>query len=273
VKRPSRQGRPTVAIVGLGLVGGSLARALTRVGYRVVGVDRPPVLRRARAARAIAVGRSLAAAVSEAQVVVLAAPPLANLRLLRALARPPRPVPVITDVGSVKGAIVAEARRLGLENFVGGHPMAGTERSGFAASSTALFRGRSWILTPSGSTPRALRVVRALVRAVGARPLVMPPADHDRAAAFLSHAPQIVSWALLAGALGDPVARRHLRMAGPGFHDMTRLAASPRALWREILAQNDREIALALARLVEGLGHAGPKGWSLVSSRRRGARR
>lgn len=273
MKRPGRQVRPTVAIVGLGLVGGSLARALTRAGYRVVGVDRPPVLRRARAARAIAVGRSLASAASEAQVVVLAAPPLANLTLLRALARLSRPLLAITDVGSVKGSIVAEARRLGLETFVGGHPMAGRERSGFAASSTDLFRGRPWILTPSGSAPRAVRSVRALALAAGARPLVMPPGDHDRAVAFLSHAPQIVSWAILAAALGDPVTRRHLRMAGPGFHDMTRLAASPRGLWREILGENRREIARALARLAEGLGDTGPEGWSLISSPRQGASR
>ena len=267
------EGRPVVAIVGLGLVGGSLARALTRAGYQVLGVDRPVVLRRALAARAVALGRSLGDAASEADVVVLAAPPDANLRLLRDLARRPTPLPVVTDVGSVKGAIAAEARRLGLDRFVGGHPMAGSERSGFAASSAGLFRGRPWILTPSGSRPEAVRAVRALIRAAGARALVMTPGEHDRAAAFLSHTPQVASWALLGAALADPVARRHLRMAGPGFHDMTRLAASPRRLWREILAQNRGEVVRALGRLARALERAGPGGPSLVSSRRRGSER
>jgi prephenate dehydrogenase len=262
-----------VAIVGLGLVGGSLARALSHAGYRVLGVDRRRVLRRARSARAVAGGRSLAAAASEAQIVVLAAPPAANLRLLRALARLGGDAPVITDVGSVKGPIAAEAGRLGLDTFVGGHPMAGTEGSGFDASSADLFRGRPWILTPSRPRPRVMRAVRAVVRATGGHPVVMTPADHDRATAFLSHVPQLVSWALFAMVQGDPVARRHLGIAGPGFRDMTRLASSPAALWREIFGQNEREVARALASLVKVLSRPGPRGWSLVSSSRRGARR
>ena len=140
--------RPTVAIVGLGLIGGSLARALSRAGYTVVGVDRPPVVRRARAARAVARAADGPVEASRlAEVVVLAAPPAENLRLLRRLARGARPGLVVTDVGSVKGPIGREADRLGLA-FVGGHPMAGIEGSGFGASSATLFRGRSWIVCP-----------------------------------------------------------------------------------------------------------------------------
>ena len=132
--------RPSVAVIGLGLVGGSVARALTAAGYSVTGVDWPLVVRRALRSRAIASGRTRAEAAAECDVIVLAAPPATNLRLLRRLARLARPGLVLTDVSSVKGEIVREAARLGLSGFVGGHPMAGSEKRGFAASSAALFR-------------------------------------------------------------------------------------------------------------------------------------
>jgi prephenate dehydrogenase len=185
-------------------------------------------------------------------VIVLAAPPEANLRLLKRLARVARPGVVITDVGSVKRPIVEEARRLGLDGFVGGHPMAGTEGAGFPASSPDLFLGRRWVLAPAPDL-EAVRCVRSLVRAVGARPVEVEPAVHDRAVAFLSHLPQLVAWALAGAAASDEVAARWLSLAGPGYHDMTRLARSPRGLWREILGQNDPEVSRALAAFVREL--------------------
>src|SRR5207247_10270547 len=119
--------------------------------------------------------------------------------------------------------------------FVGGHPMAGSERSGFEASSAALFRARPWILTPAGSTAGAVTKVRRMVRAAGARPTVMSPEEHDRVVACLSHRPQLAAGAPRAAALADEVASRHLAMAGPAFAEMTRLARSPVELWRKIL--------------------------------------
>lgn len=244
--------RPRVAIIGLGLVGGSLARALTRRGYRVTGIDWPLVVRRALATRAITRGATRAEAAVASDLVVLAAPPATNLRLLRRLARVAPPGLVLTDVSSVKGEIAREAARLRLRGFVGGHPMAGTERQGFAASSATLFRGATWWLVPSGSA-RADRSVRRVVRDAGARPVTTDAATHDRVMAFLSHAPQVVAWALLAAARKDEVARRHLRHAGPGFRDMTRLARSPRRLWQEILAANRTEVRRALAALARSI--------------------
>jgi len=237
-----------VAVVGLGLVGGSLARALTAAGHRVVGVDRESVRRAARSAGAVAATVSRVERAATADVVVLAAPPATNRRLLRRLARLGRAGLVVTDVGSVKVPIVREAAALGLTSFVGGHPMAGTERRGFGASSPDLFRGAPWWLVPARD-PRATRVVRALLRATGARPVTVDAAAHDRVVAFLSHAPQVTSWALLEAARADPVVRRHLSAAGPGFRDMTRLAHSPRGLWREILRENEREVVRALEAL------------------------
>lgn len=238
----------SVAILGLGLIGGSLALDLRALGVRVVGWDRPAVLRRARRRRLIDVA---AATVDEAgrgvELVILAAPPAANLRLLTTLARTGSRGPVVTDVGSVKRPIVNEAQRLGLERFVGGHPLAGSERSGMAAARLGLFAGRAWVLTPGrGTQPRASTLVARVARALGARPVRrMEAGEHDRALAFLSHLPQVLAWALLAAAHGDPVARRYLALAGPGFRDMTRLARSPRALWRQILAQNADQLRLA----------------------------
>jgi prephenate dehydrogenase len=244
--------KPTVAIVGLGLIGGSLARALTRAGYHVVGIDRARVRRRAARAGAVAQTAGSVEAAARMDVVVLAAPPEANLRLLRRLARVARPGLVVTDVGSVKRPIAEEAARLGLESFVGGHPMAGNEGTGFPASRPDLFRGRPWVISPSRD-PRAARRVRALVRAAGARPVEVEPAAHDRAVAFLSHLPQVVARALAAAARGDVQAGRRLSLAGPGFQDMTRLARSPRRLWREILAQNEAEVARALGTFLRVL--------------------
>ncbi len=249
--------RPRVAIVGLGLVGGSLARALTRKGYLVTGVDWPLVVRRALATRAISRGATRAEAAALSDVVVLAAPPATNLRLLRRLARVARPELVLTDVSSVKSDIVREAARLRLRGFVGGHPMAGTEKRGFAASRADLFASATWWLVPSRSA-RANRSVRALVRAAGARPVATDAASHDRVMAFLSHVPQLAAWALFEAARRDPVARRKLRHAGPGFRDMTRLARSPRALWQDILAANRVEVRRALLALGRSLERRKP---------------
>lgn len=245
-----------MTVIGLGLVGGSLARALTGAGHVVTGVDTSAVLRRASRARAIARGvpspwRGAADAMIAADIVVLAAPPRANRRLLDAVAKSGTRA-IVTDVGSVKGPIVSRALALGLARFVGGHPMAGTEGSGFAASDATLFAGRRWILTPARghSVPAALR---RMIAATGAQAMVMTAAEHDRAAAFLSHVPQVVAWALARAAAGDPVARRRRAMAGPGFRDMTRLAKSPRPLWREILQENRAEVRRALRALMAAL--------------------
>jgi len=135
--------------------------------------------------------------------------------------------------------------------------MAGTEKRGFAASSSGLFRGAAWWIVP-GRDRRATLLVRSLVRAAGARPITVDAATHDRTMAFLSHVPQVVAWALLEAARGDAVARRHLRRAGTGFRDMTRLARSPRPLWNDILGANRVEVRRALGALVHRLERRKP---------------
>lgn len=245
--------KATVAIAGLGLIGGSLARALRSRGWRVIGLDQPAVMRRAKAARAISEAAPSLDHAVEAGLVVLAAYPRVNVVMLRRLAPLARPGLTITDVGSVKARICGEAKRLGLAGFVGGHPMAGSERSGFAASSAGLFRGRPWILTPEGSEPGALAAVRRMIRSAGARPVVMSPEEHDRVVAFVSHLPQLAAWALREAVAADEIASRHLGVAGPAFADMTRLANSPVELWRRILAENRPNVERAVAAFKEAL--------------------
>ena len=241
--------KPKVAIFGLGLVGGSLALALARRGYPLSGIDRSAAaLAAARRSRAfVLVTRKPERALAGADIVVLAAPPRANLGLLRRLARRVRGARrlIVTDVSSVKRTICALAASLPGVDFVGGHPMAGRERSGFGASYASLFRGRPWILTPTGSR-RARRLVRRIVVDAGARPVALSAVEHDRAVAFLSHLPQLVAWALRDAARGDRVGRARRSLAGPAFVDMTRIAKSPRRLWREILGQNRDELKRAL---------------------------
>jgi prephenate dehydrogenase len=135
--------------------------------------------------------------------------------------------------------------------------MAGTEKRGFDASAADLFKGATWWLVPSRSA-RANRMVRRVVRDTGARPLTIDARSHDRAMAFLSHAPQLVAWALLEAARRDGVARAHLRHAGPGFRDMTRLARSPRRLWQDILGSNRAEVRRALAGLARSIRRRSP---------------
>jgi prephenate dehydrogenase len=245
-----------VAVIGLGLVGGSLARALTRARYTVVGVDRPAVARRALRMGAVArAAATVERAVSAADLVVLAATPRANLRLLKRVARA-APDVLVTDTGSVKGPIVRAAAALRVRRFIGGHPMAGSERSGLAASDENLFRGRPWVLTPLRASARDMALLRRVVRDAGARPVTMRPEEHDRTVAFLSHVPQLVAWALSDAARRDRVAGRRLAVAGPGFRDMTRLARSPRRLWREILDENRDEVRTALGALSRELARS-----------------
>lgn len=247
-----------VAIAGLGLVGGSIARGLAAAGHHVTGVDDPAVLRRARRVGAIAASAASAAeAAARSDVVFLAAPPRANLRLLRTLAVGGHGA-IVTDVGSVKRPICAEAVRLGLGRFIGGHPMAGSAAAGFGASDAALFEGRAWVLTPAAGQ-RPPRRLLALIRDLRARPVVTTPAEHDRAVAFLSHVPQIVAWALADAARADAATRRHLRLAGPAYRDMTRIAGSPRKLWAQILDQNGAEVRRALEAFRRALVRRSPR--------------
>ncbi len=268
-----------IAIVGVGLIGGSIGLAARRRlrGVRIVGVDRAVVLRRARRRGAIDEGAtSLRSGLRGADLIILALPVDRLVKILPAVARLADPGAVITDVGSTKEAIVRAARRAGLAGrFVGGHPMAGSERSGVAHAEARLFAGASWILCPAGRGAPTRRLAGVVGR-LGARPVVLSPRGHDEVVARLSHLPQLLSVALV-NAAARGAAARSLNLAGPAFRQMSRLAVSPPRLWNGILRTNRRAIDRALrdlqrqlAGLRSGLaGDVAPAFRRAASTRRR----
>jgi prephenate dehydrogenase len=225
----------TIAIAGVGLIGGSFGLAARKAGFRgtILGVSSPRTIQKAIARGAIDRGTTLQDAAGAADLLFLAQPISVILETLRDL----KTEVIVTDAGSTKAAICDAAKCL--RGFVGGHPMAGKEISGVEAAEADLFRGRPWVFT--SEPPAALR---ALVASFGARILVMNAEDHDRMVAWSSHLPQLVSTAL-AGAV-----HRHapdaVAVAGPGLRDMTRLAASPWDIWRDIIATNHDNVYAAL---------------------------
>jgi len=214
-----------IAIVGVGLIGGSIGLAVRRRlrNAQVVGVDRGGVLRRALARGAVHTGTaSLARGLQGCDLVILALPVDAIARALPRVARLAPAGALVTDVGSTKGAIVAAARRCGLgRRFVGGHPMAGSERSGVAHADGRLFMGAPWILSPGAAGTVATERVRRLVRRLGARPALIEARRHDAIVARLSHLPQLASVAMVNAAARGPAAGA-LRLAGPAFRQMSR---------------------------------------------------
>jgi prephenate dehydrogenase len=233
-----------LAILGVGLLGGSVARAARAQGLarEIIGVGRD----RQRLAPALADGvldgavTDVAEGVRGADLVVLAATVLANESLLAQVWRHAADGALITDVGSTKRGIVHAAERLAATRplaFVGSHPMAGSEKSGYAIARADLFHGALVVVTPTETTdPRAVKAVTEFWEAIGARVVTLDPESHDRAVAAISHVPHVVAWALM-----DAVARFEpsaLEVAARGFKDTTRIAASDPAMWRDILVAN-----------------------------------
>ena len=246
----------TLGLIGLGAIGGSIARQVKQgADIRVVGWSPEPA-ERALAAQHGALDDAPPRAVDVARVadlLVLAAPPAANIAQLDAIVPHLKAGVVVTDVGSVKRAIVARAEELGLEDrFAGSHPLAGTHRHGFEASRPDLFRGAVVYVTPCAGGERAAReIVDFWEHVLEAEPVVLDAARHDAQLARTSHVPQVV-----ASLLGDFLARHTPPGStfGPGAIDTTRLAASDPQLWTEILLMNRDELLVALRALEESLG-------------------
>ena len=246
----------TVGIVGLGLIGGSIALAVRDAwpSVRIIAVDTPAVLDAARRERAIDEGSDELDVVASSDVVFLAAPVRQNIKLLRSLAGRVNPSAIITDVGSTKRDIVGAAASLPTEaTFVAGHPVAGAARGGFENARADLFRNRPWLFTPVSSTPMtAVERLEAFASAIGATPGVMTLDEHDRVFAFVSHMPQLAVSALMAVA-GNAVGGEGLALSGRGLLDTTRLASSPSDIWQDVAAVNADQIASALDALIAAL--------------------
>ncbi|OFW03681.1 MAG: hypothetical protein A3I61_01905 [Acidobacteria bacterium RIFCSPLOWO2_02_FULL_68_18] len=251
---------PRIAIVGLGLIGGSIAFAARRAwpSTFVLAIDRQAVLREGLARRAIDEAADDLSAVGGADLIVLAAPVRQNVALLRQIAPLASPSAVVTDVGGTKRTIVDAAASLPEPvTFVGGHPLGGGARGGFEFATASLFSRRPWIFTPPAGEPgpavrHAIVRLSAFVSGLGAHPTTMSAADHDRLLAIISHLPQLAATALME-VVGTTVAGAGLRLAGQGLVDTTRLASSPADVWRDICLTNGDEIGRALDLLIERL--------------------
>lgn len=262
---------PRIAVIGLGLIGGSMLRRLARE-HDVLGYDADPATRDLARAAGLEVAEALDP-VSGADLVVLAVPMPGLSTVIAQLVPLLGEDAVLTDVGSVKGPTYDVARAAGLANrFVGGHPMAGTERSGFVAGDAELFDGAAWVLCvePDTDLRRWLRVA-ALLTGIGARVVPATAAEHDAAVARISHLPHLLAAAL--AALADDAGPLALALAAGSFRDGTRVAATRPELTAQMCSANQPALDLALGELLDRLrddpelltaGHAARLRWQAL---------
>jgi prephenate dehydrogenase len=258
----STGGMRRAAVIGTGLIGGSVGMALRRLGWLVSGVDKDPAkARRALELGAIdRVGDDPAAAATFIAVPAGAVAEVAKVVLAQqdehhgpsALAPPGPRAQFVTDVASVKEGIVSS---IGHPRFVGGHPMAGSEQEGVDGAVPDLFLGATWVLTPGQHTSgEAYSEVQALVRQFGANPVALEPRRHDELVALVSHTPHLTAAALMNlavdAAASDSIL---LRLAAGGFRDMTRVAAGHPGMWPDVVVENQDAILSALDRLSASL--------------------
>ncbi len=248
----------TVAVVGVGLIGGSFALALRAAGFTgdILGVSSPPAIEAALAHGVIDRGAPLAEACAAADLIYLSGPIHQILSLIPQLDALVKPGALVTDAGSTKCRICQAGALLRNAQFLGGHPMAGKESRGAAAAEAALFAGRPYLLTPNSledlETPAACEFVEWLT-AIGAEPRIVSPPLHDRVVAHSSHLPQLLSTTLASMLGAHPDACAIAAAAGPGLLDSTRLAMSAWEIWHDILDTNRAGIAAALAAFEERL--------------------
>jgi prephenate dehydrogenase len=255
-----------ITIIGTGLIGGSLALALRRHKFtgRIVGCDRESVLQRARNCGAIDQGFSNPGdAVRGSQLVVLATPVLAIIDLIERVGPALAADALLTDVGSTKIAVAAQALKVfgkkAKLRFLAGHPMAGKELSGVDYADADLFKNSAWFLTPfpkQNLHEGIFAEFAGWIDAIGARIAILPPDDHDRLCAWISHLPQMVSTALAATLVEEFGEEAPLLSAGGrALREMTRISASPYSMWRDIAISNKGNIEDALLKLEQRLAH------------------
>jgi prephenate dehydrogenase len=252
-----------LGLIGCGLMGGSFALALKRAGLvkRVVGYSKSPsTTERARSLGVIDVeAPSALLAVSGADIVLIAVPVAATEATFKAIKHLVTPDMLVMDVGSTKRDVIDAGRRALREqigSFVPAHPITGKEVSGVEHADVDLYQGRQVILTPIERT-RTTQLQKAVDvwTALGCRVLQMSPEQHDAAFAAVSHLPHLIAFALMNSIAGQPQGKDYLSLAGPGFRDFTRIAASDPAIWRDILVAN-REELLAQSKIFQRSLHA-----------------
>ncbi len=239
-----------LGVIGCGLMGGSFALALKRAGLakRVVGYSKSPsTTERARKMGVIdVIAESALLAASGSDIVLIAVPVAATETTLRTIRHIVEPSMLVMDVGSTKRDVVDAARRALRErigSFVPAHPIAGKEVSGIQAADATLYNGRQVILTPLPQTaPELVQKATDVWSALGAQVLKMSPENHDAAFASVSHLPHLLAFAYFSAVVNQPAGRDFLSLAGPGFRDFTRIAASNPETWRDILVANGEEV-------------------------------
>ncbi len=239
-----------LGVIGCGLMGGSFALALKRAGLvkRVVGYSKSPsTTERARKLGVIDVAaESALLAVSGSDIVLIAVPVAATETTFKAIRHLVEPGVLVMDVGSTKRDVVDAARRVLRErvrSFVPAHPIAGKEVSGIQNADATLYNGRQVIITPLAQTaPELVQKATDVWSAIGAQVLKMTAENHDAAFAAVSHLPHLLAFAYFSAVVNQPAGRDFLSLAGPGFRDFTRIAASSPETWRDILVANREEV-------------------------------
>ena len=239
-----------LGLIGCGLMGGSFAMALKKAGLvkRVVGYSKSPsTTERARKMGIIDIeAPSALLAVSGADIVLIAVPVAATENSFKAIKHLVTPDMLIMDVGSTKRDVIDAARRSLREHvglFVPAHPIAGKESAGVENADADLYVGKQVILTPIDRTlPAQLQKATELWTRLGCKVLTMSPEKHDAAYAAVSHLPHLIAFALMNAISGQPEGQDYLSLAGPGFRDFTRIAASDPKVWRDILLANREEL-------------------------------
>jgi prephenate dehydrogenase len=250
-----------LGVIGCGLMGGSFALALKRAGLvkRVIGYSKSPsTTERAKKLGVIDVAaESALLAVSGSDIVLIAVPVAATETTFKAIRHLVEPGVLFMDVGSTKRDVVDAARRVLREripSFVPAHPIAGKEVSGIGNADAALYNGRQVILTPLAQTsPEMVQKATDVWSAIGAQVLKMTPENHDAAFAAVSHLPHLLAFAYFSSVVNQPAGRDFLSLAGPGFRDFTRIAASSPEIWRDILVANREEVLKQSQRFRQAL--------------------
>jgi prephenate dehydrogenase len=257
IRQPPPPGTPPlferIAIVGCGLIGGSIALAARERWPKslIIGVDRKDVLEAAMRMHAVDVGGDDLVMAAEADLIVLAAPVQQNVAVFDQLADCVPGSALVTDVGSTKVTTTDASKRLPDRlRFVGGHPLAGAAVGGIGAARSDLFVQRPWLLTVEPSSDeRDIAQLEQFVTALGAVPKRLDAQTHDRLLAYLSHLPQLAASALM-HVVGQHVGAEGLALAGGGLRDTTRLAASPPDIWRDVVATNAAHVGAAIDDLI-----------------------
>jgi prephenate dehydrogenase len=240
-----------ITIIGVGLIGGSLGLALKekKPNFKIVGIDKQEIVEKAIARGAIDEGTvNLEEGIKEADIVIIATPVKTILDLLPRINPFLKKGCLVTDTGSTKGQIVERANKVLSKDvfFIGGHPMAGSEKCGIEEANPHLFHNKTYILTPTKkSNLIAIDKIFSLIKMINANRLILDPLEHDRIAGAVSHLTQIIAISLI-NTTGELALRgnntNYFKAAGEGFKDMTRIASSPYKIWEDICETNQENI-------------------------------